>query len=64
MAPFDRGTILRQATMDGSLTIELLLALTTAESEVRNLPVAYRKCRYKDENHLKYFNVIKKNFTN
>lgn len=57
MAPYDQGTIMRQATMDGSLTIELLLGLTTAETEVRNLPIAYRKCRYRDENNLKYFEV-------
>lgn len=58
VAPFEQGTIMRQATMEGSLTIELLLGLTTAETEVRNLPIAYRKCRYKDENNLKYFKVI------
>ena len=56
-APYDKSTILRQTTTDGSLTIELLLALTTAEMEVRKLPIAYRKCRYRDENNLNYFGV-------
>lgn len=59
LAPLDQGTILRRATMEGSLTIEILLSLTTSETEVRNLPIAYRKCRYKDENNLKYFKVWK-----
>ncbi|KAM7343889.1 pickpocket 25 [Cochliomyia hominivorax] len=59
VAPFGKGTIMRHATMDGSLTIELLLGLTTAETEVRNLPIAYRKCRYKDENNLNYFKIYR-----
>ncbi|XP_073844889.1 pickpocket 25 [Musca autumnalis] len=59
LVPLDPGTIIRRATMDGSLTIELLLSLTTAETEVRNLPIAYRKCRYKDENILKYFEIYR-----
>ncbi|KNC23431.1 hypothetical protein FF38_13352 [Lucilia cuprina] len=59
VAPYDQGAIMRHATMEGSLTIELLLGLTTAETEVRNLPIAYRKCRYKDENNLKYFEIYR-----
>ncbi|TMW43231.1 hypothetical protein DOY81_011689 [Sarcophaga bullata] len=58
-APYDKSTILRRAITDGSLTIELLLALTTAETEVRKLPIAYRKCRYRDENNLNYFGIYR-----
>ncbi|XP_075165256.1 pickpocket 25 [Haematobia irritans] len=59
VAPYDQGTILRRSNMDGSLTIELLISLTTAETEVRNVPIAYRKCRYKNENILKYFDTYR-----
>lgn len=58
VAPYDKGTTMRYVATDVSMTFELLLGLTTAEAEVRNLPIAYRKCRYKDENDLQYFQVF------
>ncbi|XP_037941253.1 acid-sensing ion channel 4-A [Teleopsis dalmanni] len=57
--PGDRNTILHEIKADGSLTMELLLSATTAESGVRNLPIQYRKCRYPDENVLKYFEIYR-----
>uniref|UniRef100_A0A1A9W9L9 Uncharacterized protein n=1 Tax=Glossina brevipalpis TaxID=37001 RepID=A0A1A9W9L9_9MUSC len=55
ITPGDRDTMSRQAALNGALGIELMLSITTAEEEVRNLPIAFRKCRYTNENNLKYF---------
>ncbi|CAD7014289.1 unnamed protein product [Ceratitis capitata] len=37
------------------LTVDLEISTFSAEVEVRNLPVEYRKCRYPDESNLKFF---------
>lgn len=50
---------MRPIPTTGALTIEIKLQLNTAEAGVRELPIAYRKCRYPDENILKYFQVRK-----
>ncbi|KAL9922503.1 uncharacterized protein ACN427_003022 [Glossina fuscipes fuscipes] len=55
VTPGDRDTILSRGTDNGALTVELMLGITTAEGEVRKLPIPYRKCRYTNENNLKYF---------
>uniref|UniRef100_A0A1A9VSR9 Uncharacterized protein n=1 Tax=Glossina austeni TaxID=7395 RepID=A0A1A9VSR9_GLOAU len=55
VTPGDRDTILSKGTDNGALTVELMLGITTAEAEVRKLPIAYRKCRYTNENNLNYF---------
>uniref|UniRef100_A0A1B0AAZ8 Pickpocket protein 28 n=1 Tax=Glossina pallidipes TaxID=7398 RepID=A0A1B0AAZ8_GLOPL len=55
VTPGDRDTIFSRGTDNGALTVELMLGITTAEAEVRKLPIAYRKCRYTNENNLNYF---------
>ncbi|EDW74133.2 uncharacterized protein Dwil_GK21769 [Drosophila willistoni] len=54
--PNDRQTVTFNAGDVSSYILKLLLTSISAENEVRNLPVAYRKCRYHDENNLQYFN--------
>ena len=35
--------------------VDLEFVMNTAEHEVRKLPIAFRKCRYPNENNLEYF---------
>ncbi|KAH8308491.1 hypothetical protein KR018_005901 [Drosophila ironensis] len=53
--PHDQRTLLFNAKTKSSYVLKLLVNSISADSEVRNLPVAYRKCRYRDENNLKYY---------
>ncbi|XP_070069706.1 sodium channel protein Nach [Drosophila takahashii] len=55
MLPDDKATITFDAKVLSSYVLRLMLHSISADSEVRNLPVAYRKCRYTDENNLDYF---------
>ncbi|XP_052841792.1 sodium channel protein Nach [Drosophila gunungcola] len=55
MLPHDLRTVTFDAKVKSSYVLKLLVHSISADIEVRNLPVAYRKCRYTDENNLKYF---------
>ncbi|EDW31435.1 GL11130 [Drosophila persimilis] len=55
MLPHDRRTITFDAKTKSSYVLKLLISSISADREVRNLPVAYRKCRYHDENNLRYY---------
>ncbi|XP_034654648.1 pickpocket protein 11 [Drosophila subobscura] len=55
MLPYDRRTVFFDARSKSSYVLKLLVSSISADREVRNLPVAYRKCRYNDENNLQYF---------
>lgn len=57
MLPHDRRTVTFDAKVKSSYVLKLLVNSISADGEVRNLPVAYRKCRYEDENNLKYYSV-------
>ncbi|XP_016940277.3 amiloride-sensitive sodium channel subunit gamma-like [Drosophila suzukii] len=56
MLPNDLRTIFFDAKVLSSYIIGVMLHSISADREVRNLPVAYRKCRYEDENDLEYYN--------
>ncbi|XP_043067001.1 pickpocket protein 28 [Drosophila bipectinata] len=55
MLPHDSRTLTFNAKTKSSYVLKLLVNSISADGEVRNLPVAYRKCRYHDENNLKYY---------
>ncbi|XP_017050268.1 uncharacterized protein LOC108094286 [Drosophila ficusphila] len=55
MLPHDVRTVTFDGKVKSSYVLRVLLHSISADKEVRNLPVAYRKCRYSDENNLKYF---------
>ncbi|XP_017078185.1 uncharacterized protein LOC108112606 [Drosophila eugracilis] len=55
MLPDDLKTIFYDAKILSSFTFELLVNPILSGNDVRNLPLAYRKCRYKDENNLEYY---------
>ncbi|XP_016958273.1 uncharacterized protein LOC108030097 [Drosophila biarmipes] len=55
MLPDDTRTITFDAKVLSSYVIGVMLHSISADREVRNLPVAYRKCRYNDENYLQYY---------
>ncbi|XP_017078184.1 uncharacterized protein LOC108112605 [Drosophila eugracilis] len=55
MLPHDLKTLHHNAKTDISFTFEFLVNSISAENDVRNLPLAYRKCRYKDEDNLEYY---------
>jgi len=57
MLPNDLRTIFFDAKVLSSYIIGVMLHSISADREVRNLPVAYRKCRYEDENDLEYYSV-------
>jgi len=57
MLPDDMRTPSFDAKDIESKDLDIMLHTTSAESEVRNLPVAYRKCRFSDENNLQYYSV-------
>ncbi|XP_017050267.1 uncharacterized protein LOC108094285 [Drosophila ficusphila] len=57
MLPNDLRTVTFNAKVKTSYVLKVLLHSISADKEVRNLPVAYRKCRYPDENNLKYYSV-------
>ncbi|EDV59760.1 sodium channel protein Nach [Drosophila erecta] len=55
MLPDDMRTLVFDAKVASSNVLDVMLHSTSAESEVRNLPLAYRKCRYSNENNLQYY---------
>ncbi|XP_033156185.1 sodium channel protein Nach [Drosophila mauritiana] len=55
MLPDDMRTPSSDAKDIESNDLDVMLNTISAESEVRNLPVAYRKCRFSDENNLQYY---------
>ncbi|EDW02486.1 GH22016 [Drosophila grimshawi] len=55
MLPHDRRTVVFHMGTEYSYVLKVLLNPISAEEDVRQVPIAYRKCRYKDENYLKYF---------
>ncbi|XP_016978723.1 sodium channel protein Nach [Drosophila rhopaloa] len=55
MLPHDLRTVTFDAKVKSSYVLKLLVHSISADTEVRNLPVAYRKCRYNDENNLEYY---------
>ncbi|XP_064547837.1 sodium channel protein Nach [Drosophila montana] len=55
MLPQDRRTVGIDTGTETSYLLKVLLSSISAEDEVRNVPVAYRKCRYIEENYLKYY---------
>ncbi|XP_017031054.1 pickpocket protein 28 [Drosophila kikkawai] len=62
MLPHDRRTVTFDAKVKSSYVLKLLVNSISADAEVRNLPVAYRKCRYTDENNLKYYHPYHPSF--
>lgn len=61
MLPKDRRTVGIDTGIETSYLLKVLLSSISAEDEVRNVPVAYRKCRYIEENNLKYYSVRDQN---
>uniref|UniRef100_A0A1I8Q2L4 Sodium channel protein Nach n=1 Tax=Stomoxys calcitrans TaxID=35570 RepID=A0A1I8Q2L4_STOCA len=59
VTPFDKDSIFQTSPQYKLFTIDLLLTLIVSEKEVRNLPIAYRKCRYENENNLKYVEMYR-----
>ncbi|XP_017866050.1 PREDICTED: uncharacterized protein LOC108615789 [Drosophila arizonae] len=55
--PHDRRTVALDMGNKSTYHIQFMLNSISAENEVRNVPIAYRKCRYIDENNLKYYAV-------
>ncbi|XP_032586408.1 sodium channel protein Nach-like [Drosophila mojavensis] len=55
LMPNDRRTVSINMDTINSYEITLILNSFSAETDVRNVPIAYRKCRYIDENNLKYY---------
>lgn len=57
MLPQDRRTLLMDIGDKLFYRGNILVNPFMAEEDVRSVPIAYRKCRFRDESYLKYFNV-------
>lgn len=55
--PHDRRTLSIDLADKDIQGIKVLLNSISAEDSVRSVPIAYRRCRYTDENYLKYYSV-------
>lgn len=55
--PHDRRTLSIELGDKDIQGFRVMLNSLSAEDSVRNVPVAYRRCRYTDENNLKYYSV-------
>ncbi|XP_043866572.1 uncharacterized protein LOC122757677 [Drosophila mojavensis] len=57
LMPHDRRTLSIELGDKDIQGFRVMLNSLSAEDSVRNVPVAYRRCRYTDENNLKYYSV-------
>ncbi|KAM8712982.1 hypothetical protein ACLKA7_013324 [Drosophila subpalustris] len=57
MLPQDRRTVTVNTGVRIFYSIRVKLNTISAEDEVRNVPITFRKCRYTTETNLQYFNV-------
>ncbi|XP_055921228.1 sodium channel protein Nach [Eupeodes corollae] len=57
--PDIKSVIRREINTNEISNVDVTLEIISAEEEVRNVPINYRKCRFSNENNLKYFKTYR-----